>query len=703
MSIVLAASSAGQASRFVKNLVVDYGADPTGSADSTTAINAWAAAGGNLYCPPGTYLHNGATRPKITVDGTFMWGVPGASIITSSILYDGTPAKDIDLFVIGNWATGAETTNITVQGMTFKFTGLFPNRGGGACLRVSRVNNLRISNCRFQYGSYGLHINRAHRFWILDNEIRDTKGDGLQCNNGWSGDNASMTIQDGWIVGNKMITTGDDAIAVGGVQDGGVFRSQPTNVHVLDNNIDTTGIGGGVGIYGLKGGTVARNKIRNPAGNFVSVRCDTSLNQYPSADISVLDNDGWSDLTATGTGGINGPVCMWLGNRNVAASGSELNIPLAQNIRIERNRFVVSDRSGIYCQPHTGFQTDLPKWLSKIVIRDNEFIFTGTPPAIDYRGLSLSCINDLEIRGNRIEGFPHYAANINWFTGLRFNDNHISDCLGNATYAADDMVLIGNASIATDTITEASGNTYRKTSGTANRIVNIKATGSTTYPYASNRFHVAGATITTATETTDGKGQAGTVALDATGHLPPSLMPVGPRAIAITRRSLATAETFPRMGATLGSQSALVSGQQQFVAITLLAGMTITSIVFYSGGTALAAGTNQWFGLWDSSRNQLRLTSDDGANAWAANAEKSLNLTTPYVISADGLYYLSCMVAGGTLPTLIGVASSGAHLGAAPVLGGRDQTNTGLTTPATAPATAATLASAGVYLYAYVK
>jgi hypothetical protein len=132
----------------------------------------------------------------------------------------------------------------------------------------------------------------------------------------------------------------------------------------------------------------------------------------------------------------------------------------------------------------------------------------------------------------------------------------------------------------------------------------------------------------------------------------------------------------------------LSSGRLSLQAIWLPAGITISSISFWSATTAAGTPTNQLFGLYDSSLNLLRSSVNDTTTAWAANARKTLALTSTFTTTYSGLYYLGIMVAATTVPTIKGnTAKTGGQLGAgAPSLGGTS--TTGLTTalPATAAA-----------------
>jgi hypothetical protein len=163
-------------------------------------------------------------------------------------------------------------------------------------------------------------------------------------------------------------------------------------------------------------------------------------------------------------------------------------------------------------------------------------------------------------------------------------------------------------------------------------------------------------------------------------------------------------ETFPRQFQGKNS-AALSTGRLSLVPIALPTGLTLTSITFLSGTTAFAAGSanHQIFGLYNSSRVLLRGTSDDTTTAWAADSIKTLSLTSQFVTTYSGFYYLGILVAlgaGGTMPSVVVEDQNGttALPTLAPILGGTS--NTGLTAlpdPANAPA------AGGNFIYGYVS
>lgn len=164
------------------------------------------------------------------------------------------------------------------------------------------------------------------------------------------------------------------------------------------------------------------------------------------------------------------------------------------------------------------------------------------------------------------------------------------------------------------------------------------------------------------------------------------------------RPRVALAETFPRMGSPAVATGTLTSGRLYLVAIDLPVGLSIASITFGSGTVAAASPLNQWFALYDQSRNLLRQTVDDGTTAWAAGALKTLALTSAYGTTYAGLHYLGIMVNATTVPNLVAVTGSALANSSTPVLSG--PSSTGLT--GTAPNPAAAIAGSGIMPWAYV-
>lgn len=164
----------------------------------------------------------------------------------------------------------------------------------------------------------------------------------------------------------------------------------------------------------------------------------------------------------------------------------------------------------------------------------------------------------------------------------------------------------------------------------------------------------------------------------------------------------ALAETMPRELCPANNlTSTLTSGRLSLFGIHLRAGMPVSNITFYSGGTALATGSNQWFALYDSALAKLQVTADDTSTAWAANTAKTLALASAYTPTYSGLHYVGICVVASTPPSLLGLLTGNAALLAtAPSL--CHTADTGLTDPASAPATATSSGNEIRRPYAYV-
>lgn len=154
-------------------------------------------------------------------------------------------------------------------------------------------------------------------------------------------------------------------------------------------------------------------------------------------------------------------------------------------------------------------------------------------------------------------------------------------------------------------------------------------------------------------------------------------------------------ETFDRNLCNEVNMALLSTGRLSLQAIYIPAGTVVSSISFWSATTAAGTPTNQLFGLYDSSLNLLRSSTNDTTTAWAANSRKTLSLTSTFTTTYSGIYYLGIMVTATTVPTIKGnTAKVGGQLNAgAPSMGGTS--TTGLTTalPATAAAPAAVTTS----------
>lgn len=116
-------------------------------------------------------------------------------------------------------------------------------------------------------------------------------------------------------------------------------------------------------------------------------------------------------------------------------------------------------------------------------------------------------------------------------------------------------------------------------------------------------------------------------------------------------------QTVPRWAAS-ANLAALTSGIVRVVAVDMLKGDLVSSILWHSRSTPGAVMTNQWSAFLDANRVVRAVSADATSAAWLASSSKTFNMITPYAVPSNGVYYLALLVAASTTPTLLGVANT---------------------------------------------
>jgi hypothetical protein len=130
--------------------------------------------------------------------------------------------------------------------------------------------------------------------------------------------------------------------------------------------------------------------------------------------------------------------------------------------------------------------------------------------------------------------------------------------------------------------------------------------------------------------------------------------------------------------------------------IALPKGLTVTSITWVSGTTALVTGTHGWSALYDDALGLLRQSTDDTSVAWAANTVKTFTLSSTFVTTYSGLHYLGLLITASTVPTMSGAGTTTTIISNIPPIIGGNST-TGLTGTAPNPAAAITINNGHYY------
>lgn len=156
--------------------------------------------------------------------------------------------------------------------------------------------------------------------------------------------------------------------------------------------------------------------------------------------------------------------------------------------------------------------------------------------------------------------------------------------------------------------------------------------------------------------------------------------------------------SYSRLQGYASNVSILTSQRLQMQGIQLPSGLTVTSISFMSATTPLAVGAHQIFGLYNNALALLRGTADDTSTAWGANTVKTLTLTSTFLTTYSGLYYLCCLVDAATPPTVMGMSSISALNALAPIAQGHSSTG-----QTSLPDPAGSITGSGAILFAYVS
>jgi Pectate lyase superfamily protein len=163
-SEIIHASSINEITTFLNRLgivnALDYGADPTGAADSSTAINNAIAAlpvsGGTVYLPAGTYkinsvinIGNGSqsglsTRWGVTLQGATPssgWGLQGGPTLTQQGTRLTAGTAGMTMISVNGPLTGWGVQDLILDGQTNASYGLFETSCmGGDCQNLSFYN-----------------------------------------------------------------------------------------------------------------------------------------------------------------------------------------------------------------------------------------------------------------------------------------------------------------------------------------------------------------------------------------------------------------------------------------------------------------------------------------------------------------------------------------------------------------------------------
>lgn len=280
--------------------VLDFGADPTGVADTTSAINTAAALGYSLYFPAGTYKIAGQVNPAsytkwyANKDATLKWSTVNSLIsLTSKISWEME-----GLIIDGNYTAYAPSgtgdkpwgvkleacTNIHIHHNTFQNiwrigvmvgdTNTTPNVG--VTIENNYFNNIgKTTDPVVGFGN-AIAVGCGKNVVITKNHITNVTGatTATAAINLEPFDN-TYTARDIWVTENYIDTVNNAA----GIQTimTGVLNSSFDNINIVLNRINSTGTSAGILLNGFGITTVDNNYLALTQGIKAIRHDETSL------------------------------------------------------------------------------------------------------------------------------------------------------------------------------------------------------------------------------------------------------------------------------------------------------------------------------------------------------------------------------------------------------------------------------------------
>ncbi|AIO30534.1 right handed beta helix region family protein [Burkholderia cenocepacia] len=255
--VVLAYATASSAEPIVIN-VRTYGATGDGRSDDSPALQRAVSAlneagGGELYFPPGTYLHSEA----IAVSGRVIVSGAGAESVLKAL----APASAALVFADASQC-GAQNLRIVSDARTR----LHEQNSAGVVM--DNVENCYVKHLSIEGGaSAGILIANSRAVTVSENHVADTLADGIHVVNGSS---------DVVVESNFASNTGDDSFSAVAYAS---WPKQTDNV-IIKSNTSVSSHARGVACIGASRCRIYDNTVNNSRGHGIAVAYESSYNTY---------------------------------------------------------------------------------------------------------------------------------------------------------------------------------------------------------------------------------------------------------------------------------------------------------------------------------------------------------------------------------------------------------------------------------------
>jgi hypothetical protein len=244
--------------------VLDFGADPTGSAESSNAfdaaIAAAKAAGKTVFIPAGTYqVNRHIIVDDVTIEGAGNWWtiIRGHQVTLSSPLPDGSMHSGVGFYGKyvddGGGSHNVHLSNFAIEGDVRDRVDTDQVNGVGGALSDSSIDGLYIHHTKVGLWFDGPMNNLTVRNTI----VADVIADGINFRRGVTGSK---------VVNSFFRNTGDDGMAMWShnVTSGHPGVDENANDVFDHNTVQTPTLANGIAIYGGRDNTVSSNVVADP-------------------------------------------------------------------------------------------------------------------------------------------------------------------------------------------------------------------------------------------------------------------------------------------------------------------------------------------------------------------------------------------------------------------------------------------------------
>ncbi|MDX6515238.1 MAG: hypothetical protein QOH73_904 [Gaiellaceae bacterium] len=315
--------------------VLDFGADPTGAADSANAFDAAIAAAKakhvTVFVPAGTYqVNRHIVVDNVTIKGAGSW----YTIIKGHEVALGAPAPDGSVhtgvgfygkYVEDGGSSNVNLSDFAIEGDVRERIDTDQVNGVGGALSNSTISGLYIHHTKV-----GLWFDGPmHNLTVKDTVVADVIADGINFRRG---------VTSSKVVNSFFRNTGDDGMAMWSHNVSTVALDENANDVFDHNTVQTPTLANGIAIYGGRDNTVSNNIVADPLREGSGLHAGQRFNATPFAGYLRFTNN---TTVRAGTFELNwniGLGAIWL----FALDGS-----LTANIEVTGDHFLQSTYNAI--------------------------------------------------------------------------------------------------------------------------------------------------------------------------------------------------------------------------------------------------------------------------------------------------------------------------------------------------------------------